>query len=162
MLIADDSRTVCGVLEWTRSTLNANLSLEFVRERAILRRDLHDGHDVAQDRPIPNEAQESGQMESGQILTFQLRRRVGTPRHAPIAPDGGGPVDDLAAFEEEDGHIDYRHRMLMNVIAVVIVSVLITAGVWIADTIAAMQKAQDCALQGRQNCAPIEVPVTKK
>jgi hypothetical protein len=25
-----------------------------------------------------------------------------------------------------------------------------------------MQKAQDCALQGRQNCAPIEVPVKKK
>ncbi len=104
-------------------------------------------------------------MESGQILTFQLRRRVGTPapRHAPIAPDGAGTeaVDDLAAFEEEDGYIDYRHRMLMNVIAVVIVSVLITAGVWIADTIAAMQKAQDCALQGRQNCAPIEVPVKK-
>jgi hypothetical protein len=103
-------------------------------------------------------------MESGQILTFQLRRRVPTPRQAPIAPAGDGdePVDDLAAFEEEDGHIDYRHRMLMNVIAVVIVSVLITAGVWIADTIAAMQKAQDCALQGRQNCAPIEVPVTKR
>jgi hypothetical protein len=125
---------------------------------------LHGGHDVAQDRPIPNEAQEPGQLESGQILTFQLRRRVGTPapRQAPIAPDGDEPVDDLAAFEEEDGHIDYRHRMLMNVIAVVVVSVLITAGVWIADTIAAMQKAQDCALQGRQNCAPIEVPLTKK
>jgi hypothetical protein len=103
-------------------------------------------------------------MESGQILTFQLRRRVAPARHAPIAPAGDGdePVDDLAAFEDEDGHIDYRHRMLMNVIAVVIVSVLITAGVWIADTIAAMQKAQDCALQGRQNCAPIEVPVTRK
>jgi hypothetical protein len=112
---------------------------------------------VAQDRPNPSEAQ-----ESGQILTFQLRRRVGAPRQAPIAPDGAELDDDLAAFEEEDGHIDYRHRMLMNVIAVVIVSVLITAGVWIADTIAAMQKAQDCALQGRQNCAPIEVPVTKK
>jgi hypothetical protein len=105
-------------------------------------------------------------MESGQILTFQSRRRVGllAPRQLPIAPDTGGveAVDDLAAFEEEDGNIDYRHRMLMNVIAVVIVSVLITAGVWIADTIAAMQKAQDCALQGRQNCAPIEVPVVKK
>jgi hypothetical protein len=103
-------------------------------------------------------------MESGQILAFQLRRRIGSSRHAPIAPDGDGdePVDDLAAFEDEDGNIDYRHRMLMNVIAVLIVSVLITAGVWIADTIAAMQKAQDCALQGRQNCAPIEVPLTKK
>jgi hypothetical protein len=146
--------------------VGTNLSLEIARKRAILRRDLHGGHDVAQERPIPNEAQESGQMESGQILTFQLRRRPGalSPRHGPITPDGDGaePVDDLAAFEEEDGHIDYRHRMVMNVIAVVIVSILITAGVWIADTIAAMQKAQDCALQGRQNCAPIEVPVTKK
>ena len=144
-----------------------NLSLVIAGKRAILGRDLHGDRGVTQDRSNPNEAQESGHMESehmesGQILTFRLRRRVGTPRHAPIAPDGGEPVDDLAAFEEEDGHIDYRHRTLMNVIAVVIVSVLITAGVWIADTIAAMQKAQDCALQGRQNCAPIEVPVTKR
>jgi hypothetical protein len=141
-----------------------NLCLGFARQKRYPGFDQNSGYDVAQDRPNPNEAQESGQMESGQILTFQLRRRAGTPRHAPITPDGGGAeqVDDLAAFEEEDGHIDYRHRMLMNVFAVVIVSILITAGVWIADTIAAMQKAQDCALQGRQNCAPIEVPVTKK
>ena len=111
---------------------------------------------MVQNQPNPNDG-------SGQILSFQLRRRLGMPRHAPIAPDGEGaePVDDLAAFEDEDGHIDYRHRMLMNVIAVVIVSVLISAGVWIADTIAAMQNVQDCALQGRQNCAPIEVPVKK-
>jgi hypothetical protein len=119
---------------------------------------------VAQDQPDPSEAQEPGQIESGQILTFQLRRRVGTPRPAPIAPDGVDeePIDDLASFEEEDRNIDYRHRMMMNVIAVVIVSILISVGVWIADTIAAMQKVQDCALQGRQNCAPIEVPVKQK
>ena len=114
---------------------------------------------MVQDQPSPNDVR-----ESGQILTFQSRRRVATPRHAPVTPDGNDaePVDDLAAFEDEDGHIDYRHRMLMNVIAVVIVSVLISAGVWIADTIAVMQKAQDCALQGRQNCAPIEVPAKQK
>jgi hypothetical protein len=117
--------------------------------------DQNGDYDVVQDQPNPNGG-------SGQILSFQVRRRLGMPRHAPIAPDANEPADDLAVFEEEDGHIDYRHRMLMNVIAVVIVSVLISAGVWIADTIAAMQKAQDCALQGRQNCAPIEVPVTKK
>jgi hypothetical protein len=46
-------------------------------------------------------------------------------------------------------------------IAVMIVSLLVGAGVWIADTIADMQKIQDCTLQGRQNCAPIEVPVKK-
>ena len=116
-------------------------------------------YDVDQDRPNPNDG-------SGQILSFHLRHRIGLPaaRRSPITPDGDRvePVDDLAAFEEEGGNIDYRHRMLMNVIAVVIVSILISAGVWIADTIAAMQKVQDCALQGRQNCAPIEVPVTRK
>jgi hypothetical protein len=121
--------------------------------------DQNGDYNVVQDQPNPNDG-------SGQILSFQLRRRLGmpTPRHAPVTPDGNDaePVDDLAAFEEEDGNIDYRHRMLMNVFAVVVVSMLITAGVWIADTIATMQKAQDCALQGRQNCAPIEVPVTKK
>jgi hypothetical protein len=156
-----------------------NLCLGFARQKRYPGFDQNSGYDVAQDRPNPNGAQgsgqqgsgqqdsgqqDSGQMESGQILAFQLRRRAGTPRHAPITPDGGDaePVDDLAAFEEEDGHIDYQHRMLMNVFAVVIVSILITAGVWIADTIAAMQKVQDCALQGRQNCAPIELPVIKK
>jgi len=120
--------------------------------------DQNGGYDVAQDQPNPSDVQ-----GSGQILSFQMRRRLGmpAPRQAPITPDGDEPIDDLSAFEEEDGYIDYRHRMLMNVIAMVILSVLITAGVWIADTIAAMQKAQDCALQGRQNCAPIEVPVKK-
>ena len=173
LLISADSRPVPAVLECVERNAAAwnadNLCLGFARQKRYPGFDQNSGYDVAQDRPNPNGAQgsgqqDSGQMESGQILAFQLRRRAGTPRHAPITPDGGDaePVDDLAAFEEEDGHIDYRHRMLMNVFAVVIVSILITAGVWIADTIAAMQKAQDCALQGRQNCAPIEVPVTKR
>jgi hypothetical protein len=113
---------------------------------------------VTHDQPDSDQGQ-----ESGQILRFQLRPPAGlhTSRNSPVMPDDGDiePIDDLARYEEEDGHIDYRHRMLMNVIAVVIVSVLVGAGVWIADTIADMQKAQDCVMQGRQNCAPIELPV---
>ena len=101
----------------------------------------------------------SNQSESeNRVLPFRPRGSLLT-RNAPRPP----AVPDLQKYEripqEPD---DYRHRMMMNVIAVVIVSLLISAGVWIADTIAAMQKAQDCALQGRQNCAPIEVPVVKK
>jgi hypothetical protein len=30
--------------------------------------------------------------------------------------------------------------------------------VWIADTISATGKLEDCALQGRTNCAPIDMP----
>ena len=136
-----------------------NLCLEIATQTRYCGFDQNGGYDVVQDQPNPNDG-------SGQILSFHLRRRIGlpAPRRSPITPDGdrAEPADDLAAFEEEDDTIDYRHRMLMNVIAVVIVSILISAGVWLADTIAAMQKIQDCALQGRQNCAPIEVPLTKK
>jgi hypothetical protein len=116
---------------------------------------------VADNRPEPNEAP-----ESGQVLRFQPRRHAGPQpgRASAASPDGREtePIDELAAFEVEDRHIDYRHRMMMNAIAVAIVALLVGAGVWIADTIAAMQQTQDCVLQGRQNCAPIEVPVTKK
>lgn len=52
--------------------------------------------------------------------------------------------------------------MLMNVIAIVIVALLVGVGVWIADTIAEMEKDQDCVLQGRANCAPIETPVAHR
>ncbi len=51
--------------------------------------------------------------------------------------------------------------MLMNVMAVMVVIALVGAGVWIADTIEDMQKAQDCVMQGRQNCAPIELPAKR-
>jgi hypothetical protein len=116
------------------------------------------------DRPDPNQTP-----QSGRILNFEPRRRAGQqpPPMAPppLAPPPGAadadPVDPLARFEEDDHAIDYRHRMLMNVIAVVIVAMLVGVGVWLADTIAAMQKAQDCVLQGRQNCAPIEVHATR-
>jgi hypothetical protein len=100
----------------------------------------------------------------GQVLPFPQRRRG-----APKSPKGAGPVsetepaliDDLARYEE-DAPIDYRQRTLMNVIAVAIVTLLIAAGVWIADTIAVMEKDEDCVMQGRVNCAPIELPVPQR
>jgi hypothetical protein len=53
--------------------------------------------------------------------------------------------------------------MLMNIIALVVLTILIGAGVWLADTITYMERNQDCILQGRQNCAPLEIaaPVRK-
>ncbi len=48
--------------------------------------------------------------------------------------------------------------MRMNVIALAVVTFLVGAGVWLADTITDMEKDQDCVMQGRVNCAPIELP----
>ena len=99
---------------------------------------------------------------SGQILQFQLRRRPPVqPPPVILRGSRAETFDDLAQYEEEDLHIDYRHRMLMNVIAVMIVAALVGVGVWIADTITDMEKTQDCLMQGRQNCAPITMQVSK-
>lgn len=84
---------------------------------------------------------------------------------APALPgEDSDSYDDLAQYEqdraeqdEEDESVNYPRRMLMNVIAVMVLTVLIAAGVWLADAITYMERNQDCILQGRQNCAPIEI-----
>ena len=80
------------------------------------------------------------------------------PDESAIEPDG-----EFAQYEQDrdDAVINYRHRALMNVIALAIVTCLVGAGVWIADTIAAIQRDQDCVIQGRSNCAPVTLPLTK-
>lgn len=117
---------------------------------------------VVHQEPDPNPAR-----EPAQVLKFERRPGPGRPpfpsRLRPLAPDPPGvePIDDFAQFEDDDGPIDYRHRMLMNVIAVAVVTLLVGVGVWLADTIAAMERDQDCVLQGRQNCAPIILPAPR-
>jgi hypothetical protein len=104
---------------------------------------------------------------TAQVLQFRPRARsadrpvLGSPILANEHIDHESTLlADLARYEQdaEDEPINYRHRMLMNVIAVVVVTVLVGIGVWLADTIAQMERDQDCVLQGRQNCAPIEIP----
>lgn len=114
----------------------------------------------------PPEAE--GPPHTAQVLQF--RTRAGLAEHAAgrasvrelfPKPDDE-QFDHLAPYEqdqEEDENINYPHRMLMNIIAVAIVTVLIGVGVWLADTIADMERDQDCVLQGRQNCAPIELAI---
>jgi hypothetical protein len=100
---------------------------------------------------------ESGRTDQfGQVLPF--RRRPSLTLAQPHQPANAAD-DAFARYEQEQEEpLDDRQRMLMNAIAAAIVIVLISAGVWIADTISVTVKAQDCALQGRSNCAPIETP----
>jgi len=95
----------------------------------------------------------------GQILKFEPRS-PGQPSLAEASRLAEDDLDDFARSEQEhDGPIDYRHRMFMNLIALAILVSLVVAGVWIADTISDLQREQDCLMQGRSNCAPIEVPI---
>lgn len=109
---------------------------------------------VAPKQPSPRDAG-----KFGQVLQFP-QRRCGAPVYPSAVAPAREPeaLDDLARYEQ-DAPINYRQRALMNVIAIAIVTLLIAAGVWIADTIAVMEKDEDCVMQGRFNCAPVELPV---
>jgi len=54
---------------------------------------------------------------------------------------------------EEEGNRNAENAVLLGFLAV-----LVGAGVWLLSTMADVRQVQDCAAQGRRNCATIEVP----
>src|SRR5262249_37789904 len=57
-------------------------------------------------------------------------RRPGAPRWQGAAPRPG-PVPDLAKFENPHTGDDYRHRMTMNVLGLLVTIGLVVAGLWL-------------------------------
>jgi hypothetical protein len=53
---------------------------------------------------------------------------------------------------------DQGSRTTENAVMLGFFVVLVAAGVWLLGTMADVRKAQDCAAQGRRNCASIEIP----
>jgi hypothetical protein len=53
---------------------------------------------------------------------------------------------------------DQGNRNLENALLVGICVVLVAAGIWLLGSMAELRKVQDCAAQGRRNCATIEIP----
>lgn len=92
--------------------------------------------------------------DDGRVVPF---RRPGASRWRAPQRDST-PAPDLAAYERTDTDDDYRHRMTMNVLGLLVTALLIIAGIWLADKITEMRKNQDCYLSGRRNCTPIEAP----
>jgi hypothetical protein len=50
------------------------------------------------------------------------------------------------------------NRTIENAVMAGFFVVLVAAGIWLLGTMADVRKAQDCAAQGRRNCATIDVP----
>ena len=96
----------------------------------------------------------------GRILPFRPRGSLlmhNAPRITPAVPD-------LKRFENagDDDDDDFRHRMLMNGLGLIVVVFLIAGGLWIADVMAQMRKNQDCVLSGRSSCTPIHAPLQSR
>jgi hypothetical protein len=117
---------------------------------------------------MPNQPAVQDIRKSAEVLPFPRKPRTKAPA-PPLAivplpglQRGYQAHNDFAHYEQDrDEPLNERQRMLMNLIAVAIVVALISVGVWIADSIQVAVKQEDCLLQGRTNCAPIEIPAQR-
>ncbi len=77
----------------------------------------------------------------GRVIRFRPRTAASHRSHlgrAPIThsrPDYS-PVPDLSKYERPESIDDYRHRMVVNAIALVFVTLLIFAGLWLVNMMA--------------------------
>lgn len=101
--------------------------------------------------PVPRDDEERGRVVpfTPRVRNDNSRRRGGGP--APLIDD----IDKYARSAEDD---NYRHRMVTNLLAFLVLCVIVYCGLWLANTMAQMRKDQDCVLTGRTNCALIRAP----
>jgi hypothetical protein len=78
------------------------------------------------------------------IIEFRPRPRPGKRLPAPV-------VDPLCQFEIDDR----RRRMHQNMAAVVVLTLLVTAGLWLFQQLKESSRVLVCIEAGRSNCQPI-------
>jgi len=100
--------------------------------------------------------------EKGRILPF--RPRIPRARNDNVRRSGPlrSPVDDLSKYDRARENESYRQRMVNNLLAFLVLSLIVYCGIWLANTMAQLRANQDCALTGRTNCAPIKIPLESR
>jgi hypothetical protein len=103
------------------------------------------------------------QSESGRVVTFRPRSSGPLQNRAfgdeSLAEFNTTAVADLKKYQRAREEEDYRHRMVVNVLALAFCIVLAIAGVWLVNEIAEMKRIQDCVLSGRAGCIPLDIPL---
>jgi hypothetical protein len=99
---------------------------------------------------------------SGRVVTFRPRSsgplQHPASRNEPAARFDTSVVADLQKYQRAREEEDYRHRMVVNALALAFCIVLAIAGMWLVNEIAEMRRIQDCVLSGRAGCVPLDIP----
>src|SRR5437016_1072311 len=101
------------------------------------------------------------QSEAARVVVFRRRPSAAphnrVPSLEPARQTDSPAVADLGKYQRAREEEDYRHRMVVNVLALAFCVLLALAGVWLVNEIAEMKRVQDCALSGRTGCTPLPI-----
>jgi len=100
------------------------------------------------------------------VLQFRPRNTLhsSSPHSSkrPVQPLRGGTIPealDLSRYEQRRKEPDdFRHRMLINIVALAFTMALTAVGIWLTVSIADLRRTQDCVLMGRRDCVRIAAP----
>ena len=103
----------------------------------------------------------SSPSESEPRVVHFRRRPGGAP--PPASAPGSARDTDLSTYARSpEDPAEYRRRQAVNAAVFLFVVLLIGAAVWLADTMADMQRNQDCVLSGRRGCTPVDYDRTAR
>ena len=58
----------------------------------------------------------------------------------------------------DDDDEDESDRGSTNIVIAAFVALVIAVGIWLVNALLEQRRLDDCAAQGRRNCAPVSVP----
>ncbi len=96
---------------------------------------------------------------NSRILRYRPRTSAYPPGARSVARSAAADLDPRQDTETAE---EFRHRMSVNLAAFAFTVVLTSIGIWLAISIADLNKAQDCVLMGRRNCAEIPAPTLSR
>jgi hypothetical protein len=93
--------------------------------------------------------------EKGRILPFTPRVPRARNDNSRQRESKHPLIDDVEKYARVGEDDNYRHRMITNLLAFLVLCFIVYCGVWLANTMAQMRNDQDCVLSGRTNCSQI-------
>jgi hypothetical protein len=72
-----------------------------------------------------------------------------------IASELQGMSDQAPRDDDEEDESDRRTN---NIVIGMFVAAVIGIGIWLVDALLEQRRLDDCAAQGRRNCAPVTAP----
>jgi hypothetical protein len=101
--------------------------------------------------------QPTNEETKGRVLPFRPRPSRSWNTNLRPRDQSRSPISDLSEYSRGPEEDNYAHRMFMNVLAFLVLSLIVCCGIWLADNLSE-RKDQDCGRISRENCTPVPAP----